>query len=183
MWLIVRSWGGPIVVGVVVGSFVGGYVDGRVLTAVFATVALIIAFRTVFFGSAPRGNAAFPNDVVKSLSGVVVGLVSTLMGIGGGTLSVPILTTFGYDMRKAVGTAAAIGFLIGVPGTLGYIMAGLNVPGRPPFSLGYVSIPSAVALLPLTMLMAPVGAHIAHSIKPLTLELWFALFLTATASK
>jgi uncharacterized membrane protein YfcA len=70
-----------------------------------------------------------------------------------------------------------------VPGTLGYIATGVDVPGRPPFSLGFVSVPSALALLPLTVVMAPVGARIAHSVKPRTLELWFALFLTITAAK
>jgi uncharacterized membrane protein YfcA len=105
------------------------------------------------------------------------------MGIGGGTLSVPILTTFGYDVRKSVGTAAAIGFLIGIPGTIGYILTGLGVEGRPPYSFGYVNVPAAVALLPLTMLMAPYGARIAHTIRPRLLELLFALFLSVTAAK
>jgi uncharacterized protein len=179
MWPLVRSWIVPIVLGVVVGCFV----DGRLLAAVFAAVALTIALRTLFFRPAPKDGAGFSNDVVKWMFGAVVGMVSTLMGIGGGTLSVPILTTFDYDVRKAVGTAAAIGFLIGVPGTLGYIATGVDVPGRPPFSLGFVSVPSALALLPLTVVMAPVGARIAHSVKPCTLELWFALFLTITAAK
>jgi len=183
MWPLVRSWFVPIVLGVVAGTLVGGYVDGRLLTAVFAAVALVIAVRTVLVRSVPRDGAGFPNRFLTWLFGGVVGLVSTLMGIGGGTLSVPILTTFGYDVRKAVGTASAIGFLIGVPGTLGYIATGMNVPGRPPLSLGYVSIPSAVALLPLTMLMAPVGARIAHAVRPRTLELLFALFLSVTAAK
>ncbi|MER2634643.1 MAG: sulfite exporter TauE/SafE family protein [Rhizobiaceae bacterium] len=183
MWPLVRSWFVPIVLGVVAGTLVGGYVDGRLLTTVFAIVALVIAVRTVLVRSVPRDGAGFPNRFATWFFGGVVGLVSTLMGIGGGTLSVPILTTFGYDVRKAVGTASAIGFLIGVPGTLGYIVTGMAVPGRPPFSLGYVSIPSALALLPLTMLMAPVGARIAHAIKPRTLELWFALFLSVTAAK
>ena len=182
-WPLVGSWIVPIVLGVVVGCLVGGYVDGRLLAAVFAAVALTIAIRTLFFRPAPKDGAGFSNDVVKWMFGAVIGMVSTLMGIGGGTLSVPILTTFGYDVRKAVGTAAAIGFLIGVPGTLGYIATGVDVPGRPPFSLGFVSVPSALALLPLTMVMAPVGARIAHSVKPRTLELWFSLFLTITAAK
>jgi uncharacterized membrane protein YfcA len=96
---------------------------------------------------------------------------------------VPILTAVGYDMRRAVGTSSAIGFLIAIPGTLGYVIAGLGQPALPPFSIGYLNVVAALALVPLTMLFAPLGARIAHSIPRPTLQLAFAIFLLLTAAR
>ncbi len=99
------------------------------------------------------------------------------MGIGGGTLSVPLLTVFKYPMRRAVGTAAAIGLLISIPGAIGAFLSGLGNPNLPPFSLGYVNLLAFIVLVPVTGFVAPYGARIAHAIKPVYLRLAFAAFL------
>jgi uncharacterized membrane protein YfcA len=104
------------------------------------------------------------------------------MGIGGGTLSVPLLTLYRYPMRRAVGTAAAIGLIIAIPGTIGAFIAGIGSPGRPPFSVGYVNVLAFLLLIPITGFMAPIGARIAHSINPRYLRIAFALFLIFNAS-
>lgn len=178
-----RAWFVPIVIGVVLGTLTGGLVDGRVLALVFAVVAVLVSANMFLRRNAEPLASDFPNDWIKRASGTLVGFVSALMGIGGGTLSVPILTAVGYDMRRAVGTSSAIGFLIAIPGTLGYIIAGLGQPGLPPFSLGYLNIVAALALVPLTMLFAPLGARIAHAIPRPTLQLAFAVFLLLTAGR
>ena len=89
-----------------------------------------------------------------------------MMGIGGGTLTVPLLTAFNYPIRRAVGTASALGFVIGVPGAIGFVLSGWNAANLPPASLGYANLIGFALIVPATMLMAPVGARIAHTINP-----------------
>lgn len=178
---LLRLWWLPILIGVVCGTLVGGYVDGWVLSLVFACVALVVAVRMIVSGNGTARYDGFPNRFAEWLTGGTVGLLSALMGIGGGTLSVPILSTFGYDIRQAVGTASAIGFIIAIPATLGYVLTGWNVPDLPPFSLGYLNWLGALVLVPLTMAMAPVGARIAHTINRRTLQLCFSFFLAVSS--
>ncbi|MBH0238753.1 sulfite exporter TauE/SafE family protein [Methylobrevis sp. L22] len=178
---LLKTWGIPIFIGVVIGSLVGGSVDGRVLTLVFAVVALFVAANMLLRKEGSKLYDGFPNRIVAAISGLFVGVISAMMGIGGGTLSVPILSTFGFDIRRAVGTAAAIGFIIAIPGTIGYILTGLGVPGRPPFSLGYLNFAAAAALVPLTMATAPLGAKLAHTMPRRALQLCFAVFLGLTS--
>ena len=167
----------------VIGTFLAGIVDGRVMTWIFAVTALVVAANMVFRANGTKIFDAFPNAAVKAGLGVVVGLISAMMGIGGGTLSVPILTIFGTDIRRAVGTASAIGFIIAIPGTIGYIISGWGTPGLPPFSLGFVNLAAFVTIVPLSMLTAPYGAKAAHSIPRRYLAYGFGAFLTITAIK
>lgn len=180
---LLRSWSLPIFFGVVAGSLLGGSVNGLLLTGVFGTVAVAVAIRMIMRTESSKTTNGFPNRATKVISGLAVGFLSALMGIGGGTLSVPLLTTFGYDIRRAVGTASAIGFVISIPGTLGYVATGWRVPGLPPYSIGFVNWAAALSLIPLTMAMAPVGAKLAHSIPRRALQICFAVFLLATAVK
>ena len=178
-----KSWLIPIIVGVLIGTMIGGFADGRILTLVFAIVAVLVAAKMIFIRNGDAITSSFPNGAVKAGSGLGIGVISALMGIGGGTLSVPLLTAVGYQMRRAVGTSAAIGFVIAVPATIGYILTGLGVAGRAPLSLGYVNLPAFMALVPLTMIFAPIGARIAHSIPQKTLQYAFVLFLVLTAAR
>ena len=180
---LLRSWAPSVFVGVVVGTLVAGFVKGWVLTAVFAAIALLVALNMLFRRQGAQLLTDFPNPAVKIGLGGLVGGISTMMGIGGGTLSVPILTMFGYDIRRAVGTAAAIGFVIAIPGTLGYVLLGWGREGLPPLSLGYVNLLAAAVLIPCTTLAAPWGARIAHAIPQRALQLCFAFFLTLTSAK
>lgn len=178
-----RAWLVPVVIGVVLGTLLGGLADGRMLMLVFAVIAVLAAANMYLRRNAEPLACDFPNVWVKRAAGAFVGFISALMGIGGGTLSVPILTAVGYDVRRAVGTSSAIGFLIAIPGTLGYIIAGLNEPNLPPFSLGYLNLVAALTLVPLTMPFAPLGARLAHAIPRPTLQAAFAVFLLLTAAR
>lgn len=180
---LLRNWGPAIFVGVVIGTLTAGTVNGRVLTAVFAVTALLVALNMVFRANSPQLASDFPNAAVKGVLGIVVGLVSAMMGIGGGTLSVPILTAFGYDIRRAVGTASAIGFIIAIPATIGYVINGWSVPNLPPLSLGFVNLAAFACIVPLSMLMAPVGAKVAHALPRRLLSYAFGFFLALTAAK
>ena len=178
---LLKSWGVPIFLGVVIGTLLGGIVDGLVLTIIFAVVALLVAANMIFRARNAALAEDFPNRVVKAISGICIGLISAMMGIGGGTLSVSILTAFGFDIRRAVGTASAIGFIIAIPGAIGYALTGLGEPDLPVGSIGYVNLIALAALVPLTMLVAPLGAKVAHVLPRKVLSYAFALFLLATA--
>ncbi len=178
---LLRLWAPSILVGVVIGGILGGLVSGKVLIAVFATVAALVALDMVLrdggTGSEPR---SFAKPVWAAL-GVVAGAISAMMGIGGGTVCVPLLNFLGYDIRKAVGTSAAIGFVIGVPGALVYIATGFGAEGLPPFSFGYVNLFLAAVIIPLSTSFARVGVKLAHSIPRRALRLAFGLFLMLTS--
>ncbi|SNT02544.1 sulfite exporter TauE/SafE family protein [Tropicimonas sediminicola] len=178
---LLRLWAPSILIGVFLGAGIGGFASGTALVAVFAAVAALVAvdmlFRTPSEPGTPR---SFSRPVWASL-GVVAGAISAMMGIGGGTVCVPLLNFLGYDIRKAVGTSAAIGFVIGVPGTLVYAATGWGSDGLPPFSLGYVNLVGVALIVPLSMAFARVGVRLAHSIPRSALRLAFGVFLGLTA--
>ncbi len=178
---LLKSWGPAIFVGVLIGTGLAGWVKGPVLTAVFAVVATIVALHMAFGRESWRIAPALPTGVGRHGLAGMIGTISAMMGIGGGTLSVPILSLYGYPIHRAVGTAAAIGFIIGIPGALGFILAGWAVPNRPPFSLGYINLLAVALILPTSMALAPVGARLAHSMNRTRLRRAFALFLGLTA--
>jgi uncharacterized membrane protein YfcA len=178
---LIKAWALPVFFGVVTGTLIAAYAPGKVLTGVFAVTALLVAINMTLRASSPAIAADFPHPVVKAAFGYLVGIISAMMGIGGGTLSVPILTAFNYDIRKAVGTASALGFVIAIPGTIGYVLAGWGAANLPTGSLGYLNLFALIALIPLTMLIAPFGARTAHSIPKHILSYAFAIFLFATS--
>jgi uncharacterized membrane protein YfcA len=178
---LLRLWGPGIVLGALTGGLSAHFIDADALQAVFGVMALLVA-----------ANMALPRALViapalpgaRALNGAIAagtGLLSALMGIGGGTLSVPILSAFSVDTRRAVGTAAAFGFLIAVPAVAGFVAAGWHVPGRPPLSAGYVSLVGVAVILPFSIGLAPVGAALAHRIDTAWIRRIFAVFLLLTA--
>lgn len=174
---LLRRWGPAVLAGVALGSAVSGFVTGRVLTGIFGSVAIVVAIYMATLGNRARLANRLPGEPIKSFLGVIVGLISSLMGIGGGSLSVPILSLCSYPMRYAVGTSAAIGLIIAVPGTIGFMIAGWGTPGLPPFSLGFVNPVAFAAIVPTTVLVAPWGARAAHAIPQTLLRGLFAGFL------
>lgn len=178
---LLRLWAPSLLAGVLAGAFLGGIVGGHVLVAVFAVVAALVAadmiLRRPVQSPEPR---SFSRRVWVAL-GVLAGGVSAMMGIGGGTVCVPLLNFLGYDIRRAVGTASAIGFIIGLPGALVYIATGWGAEGLPPYSLGYVNLLAAVIIIPLTTTFARVGVYLAHTIPRRALRLSFGVFLGLTS--
>ncbi len=180
---LLKLWGPSILVGVLIGAALGGIVSGLILMAVFAVVAALVALDMILRKpsqeSEPR---SFPKPVWAGL-GVLAGAVSAMMGIGGGTVCVPLLNFLGYDIRRAVGTSAAIGFIIGLPGAVIYMITGWGADGLMPFSLGYVNLLAAAVIVPLTVIFARVGVSIAHAIPRRALRLAFGLFLALTSAR
>ncbi len=178
---LLKLWAPSIILGVIIGSLLGSIVSGYILIGIFACVAAIVAgdmiFRKAPAKVEPRG---FSRPVWAGL-GVLAGTISSMMGIGGGTVCVPLLSFLGYDIRKAVGTSAAIGFVIGLPSAVIYGFSGQTQEGLPPFSLGYINLLAAAIIIPLSTSFARLGVRIAHSIPRETLRLVFGMFLAITS--
>lgn len=178
---LLRAWALPALAGVVLAAWIAGRSSGRVLEGIFGVVALSVAFHMALGKETWRLAATPPTGAAGAALAFGVGGLSVLMGLGAGTLGVPTLTLLGAPIHRAVGTAAGLGVLIAVPGTLGFAWAGLGAPGRPPLSLGYVNLIGFALIVPATVLTAPLGARFAHSIGRTTLRRAFALFLSLTS--
>jgi uncharacterized membrane protein YfcA len=144
-------------------------------------VALAVAANMALRRPAAALAASLPRPWAQRLIASLIGGFSAMMGIGGGTLSVPTMTAFRYPIRRAVGTAAALGLVIAIPGTIGFVLSGWGKPNLPPLSLGYVNVAGFALIVPTTMLMAPWGARLAHTISTAGLRKAFALFLFLTS--
>ncbi|WP_424830211.1 sulfite exporter TauE/SafE family protein [Ruegeria sp.] len=179
--VLLKRWAPAILIGVIIGGLLGGLVSGYFLVAVFATVAALVSLDMIFRKPGDDGHQRSFSPRVWAATGTFAGAISAMMGIGGGTVCVPVLNFLGYDIRRAVGTSAAIGFVIGLPGALIYAGTGLGQVGLPPFSIGYVNLIAAALIIPLTTSFAHVGVRIAHTISQRALRLAFGLFLMLTS--
>jgi uncharacterized membrane protein YfcA len=180
---ILRSWLVPMPLGVFAASFVAASVSGAELRGIFAVIAFVIALRLLFNREAWRLGTEVPGGAIRALVGAGVGFLSTLMGVGGGVLSNTFMTVCGRPIHRAVATASGVGVLIAVPGALGYMAAGWRAPGLPPFSIGYVNLLGVAIVMPLSLLMAPLGVRIAHALSKRQLEVAFGLFLILMSAR
>ena len=179
---VVRLWAVPTVLGVATGAVAAAYLPGGALEAAFVVVALLIAARFLAGSETWVIGDALPGAPAMTGYGYLIGLFSALMGISGGSLATFALTLHGRPIHQAVATAAGVGVPISFAGAIGYILAGLPHQGAlPPFSLGFVSLIGVVAITPISSLVSPLGARIAHALPRRWLEVSFALFLLAVA--
>ncbi len=174
-----KLWAPFIVVGTFVGGLMAGLFSGDVLRIVFAVMAFVIAANIIFGFQTKLMAHLKDSKATHRIAALVVGYISSLMGVGGGSLTVPTLVAFGQTMHKAVGTSAAIGVAIALSGTLGFLISGWGVSDLPPFSVGYINIAALVVVGALAALFAPLGAALAHKMSPTTLKYVFATFLVA----
>jgi uncharacterized protein len=174
---LVRSMAPWVVLGVGLGAFLARYSNEAVLKGIWVVAASIMSLKLLFGRQDWRLGDALPGQPFRALYGGFVGLVSTLMSIGGGIFITALLTLYGQPMQRAVATSSAFGPIIAIPGTLGFVWAGWHAAGRPPGSLGYVSLLGALVIIPTSVLAAPLGVRIAHGISRRKLELAFATFL------
>jgi uncharacterized membrane protein YfcA len=180
---IFRDWIPAMVIGVLLGSWLASLANTFVLTLIFGIVALLVALQMAF-GSRSFHLAAQPpaGPTRWGLAGLI-GLISSMMGIGGGTLSVPSLSLFGIPIHRAVGTSAGFGLIIALAGTAGFVVNGWGVAPLPPLSTGYVNWVAFVAIVPATILAVPFGARLAHLLSQTALRRVFAFFLAVTSAR
>lgn len=177
------QWVPGIIIGVLAGTWLANLAEFHMLTMIFATVALIVALYMALGSPHWKLADGLPANPGNSLIATVVGGISAMMGIGGGTLSVPILNLCGIAIHRSVGTAAGFGLVIAIPGTLGFIAGGWGIPQLPDFSVGYVNWLGFLLIAPATLLTVPLGAKLAHSLSQTGLRRAFALFLGLTSAR
>jgi uncharacterized membrane protein YfcA len=181
-WIVVRQ----IVLGILVGTFLGSCLASRMSTNLLKGVFIVFLYYMAFQMVAnvkPQPTRGLPGPVGMFGVGNVIGAVSSLVGIGGGSLSVPFMVWCNMTVHDAIGTSAAIGFPIAIAGTVGYIVNGLEVPDLPLYSLGYVYLPALAGIVAASVLTAPLGVRLAHSLPVARLKRVFALLLFLMGTK
>ncbi len=175
---VLKVWAAPVVIGVLIGALIAHYAPGVVLKLVFVVVAGVNAVKLLFGRDSWKVADDLPGKAGMNIYGLVIGLLSSLMGIGGGQIANLIMTFHNRPIHQAVATSSGLGVLIAVPGTIGYMIAGWPEMARlPPLSLGYVSLLGAALFIPTSIWTAPIGVKLAHSFSKRKLEIAFGLFL------
>lgn len=181
---IVRRWALPSMVGVVVGSALAAVAPPDLFKAAFVLIACLIAAKLLFGGDAWALGEELPGPLPMAGYGFVIGLSSSLMGISGGSLVTMVLTLYRKPIHNAVATASGLGVPITLAGSVGYALAGLPHQALlPPASIGFVSIIGVALIAPLSSLVAPLGARLAHLLSKRRLEVAFGLFLLLVAAR
>jgi uncharacterized membrane protein YfcA len=174
---LVRSWGPVIGVGAVIGAISASYLSAAGLVLFFAVMAFLMGLKMILPLEDKIIAAAPPVGPVGQTLAGGLGFVSSLMGIGGATFSVPTMTLCNFAIHRAVGTAALLGLFISLPATLSYIWAGWGEVSGPGWMIGYVNLPGMIIIAPLSSAMAPVGVVAAHSMSRRLLSAVFGAFL------
>lgn len=180
---LVRRWAVFVLFGALAGAWLASRVHSDVLAAVFAVVAMLIAIKLLLPLDDKRLADRVPGGVLITSVPFTIGGVSSMMGIGGGTLSVAALTLLNQPIHRAVGTAALFGLVISLPGTLGFIVTGFGDPRLPAGSLGFVNLIGFALISPMTWLTAPAGAALAHRLSQRQLAVIFGVFLFAVSGR
>ena len=182
---VLKQWIVPTVIGVMLGSFIARFAPEQLFKIVFVVVATTSAVRLLFARDSWKFGDVFPNAPWMQLFGLIIGLLSALMGIGGGQLTNLVMMFYGRPILQSVATAAGLGVAISIAGAIGYVYAGwpraAEYPDvaalQFPFALGYVSLIGVLLVTPLSALIAPLGVRIAHALTRRQLEVAFGLFL------
>mgnify|MGYP001238845794 FL=1 len=175
---MVRSFGIFILTGVIAGTFLAVNLKTPALVLFFSIFAFMVGLFFIFLREQLVDNPKKISNFIKNISGILIGFISIPLGIGGGSLMVPFMRTFGYDIRKSIGTAAAIGFLIAITGTFTMVIGGKIIDNvNTPFSIGYINLLGFIVFVPVTMVMARLGAKAVYKIDKKLLSKIFGTFL------
>lgn len=182
IWSIVRTIAPGIVVGTILGAQIAGRVPTRPLAMFFAAFISYVAIQMIL-NVKPKPSRELPGPAGMFGVGGFIGMISALVAIGGGSLSVPFMTWCNVKVHHAIGTSAAIGFPIALAGTVGYLIAGYGTMGLPEGSFGFIYLPALAATVVASMLVAPFGAKVAHSLPVATIKKVFAGVLILLSAK
>lgn len=181
-WGILRSWAVGIVIGAVIGVFVADRLKSVTLMLVFGILGLIVGLYMAFGKSDWRLGTQMPSGLSLAILSPIVGFLSVLMGIGGGSFGVPLMTLYNRPIHRAVATAAGFGVIIAVPSVIGFLLFGWDETSKPPFTVGLVNLPAFVVIVSMTLLTTPLGVKLAHAMDPKPLKRIFAVFIALMAA-
>ena len=180
---IVRGFGFFVATGVILGTIFAASLKTKPLILFFTTVVYILAFYLLFLKEKESNIDIKIGLFSKAISGLISGFISAPMGIGGAVMNVPILKYFGYPSNKAIGSAAAIGFVIALFGAMGFLLSGHLLDANVPLSIGFLNIPVFLIFFPITAFMARIGAKTSHRLDKRKLTKYFGIFLVFVGSR
>tara|TARA_Y100000591_G_scaffold326216_1_gene348498 strand:- start:594 stop:1256 length:663 start_codon:yes stop_codon:yes gene_type:complete len=180
---IVKSYGVNVILGVIIGTIFAAYLKTKSLVLFFSIVIFFLGIYLILLKEKNENVISEIKIHLKIILGFLVGFISAPMGIGGAVMNVPILKFFGYSINKAIGSAAAIGFLIALFGALGFLITGKYLDANLPLSIGFLNIPAFLIFIPITTYMARIGARTVHKLDKNKISKFFGLFLLAVAIK
>ena len=181
---MVKTFGVLIVLGVLFGTFLAVSLKTPALVLFFAVFSCFVGLFFIFLREKLVESPKTISNTIKNISGLFIGFISVPLGIGGGSLMVPFMRTFGYDIRKSIGTAAAVGFLIATSGTTTMIISGKIIDNvNSPFSIGYINLLGFAVFVPVTMVMARIGARVVYKINKKLLSRIFGCFLLMVSAR
>ncbi len=180
---IVKNYGVYVVLGVIIGTIFAASLKTKSLVLFFSIVILLLGIYLLLLKETEKNIIIKMKLHLKIILGFVVGFISAPMGIGGAIMNVPILKFFGYSINKAIGSAAAIGFLIALFGAIGFLFTGSYLNSNLPLSVGFLNIPAFLIFIPITMFMARIGAKTVHRINKNKISKLFGIFLLVVAIK
>ncbi len=180
-WRLFRVMGPSVFVGSLIGAWLADVIPGDALYLAFIVFLFAISVQMAL--SRVSAHRSLPGKAGLAATSTVVGIVSALMGIGGGAMHVPFLSYCGVPVKRAIATAAAVGLPLAASATAGYIVGGLDEAGIPPGSIGYVNLPVFGGVVAASLIFAPLGATLAHKLPDMLLRRLFAVFLFALASR
>ena len=180
---LLRHWLVAIPLGVLAASLLVAQISSFWLRLVFAVISVIVGLKLLIGRESWRLGAEIPGNPARAVTGWCIGLISTLMGIGGGVLNNTFMTLYNRPMHQAVGTSAGVGVLISIPAFFGYLWAGWGKAGLPAFSSGYVNWLTVLLIIPLTFIVTPLGVRLAHAMSKKALEVSFGLYMLFVAGR
>jgi uncharacterized membrane protein YfcA len=180
---IVKSYGIFVVLGVIVGTVFAASLKTKSLVLFFSIVILFLGIYLLLLKEKEKNIIIKIKLHLKIILGFIVGFISAPMGIGGAVMNVPILKFFGYSINKAIGSAAAVGFLIALFGAIGFLISGSYLKTNLPLSIGFLNIPAFLIFIPITTFMARIGAKTVHKIDKNKISKFFGIFLLLIATK
>ncbi|MCU4651826.1 sulfite exporter TauE/SafE family protein [Roseibacterium sp. SDUM158016] len=180
-WSILKGWGPGIAIGAGLGVVAASGLRNEVLMTIFGILGITVGLYLAFGREGWRLGSTMPRGLARAAVSPVIGFLSVLMGIGGGSFGVPLMTLYSVPIHRAVATAAGFGLLIAVPGVIGFLLVPGQGPARPPFTLGQINLVAFAAVVLMTFITAPIGARLAHATNPRPLRLIFAAFVGVMA--
>ena len=180
---IVKNYGLFVISGVVLGTIFAANLKTKPLVLFFSIVVYILAFYLLFLKERESDLKIKMSLITRIVCGFITGFISAPMGIGGAVMNVPILKFFGCSINQAIGTAAAIGFIIALFGAIGFLISGIFLDINFPLSIGFLNVPAFLIFIPITTYMARIGARTVHKIEKKKITKYFGIFLIFIASK